>query len=159
MSGRGAQLQVIRGGGVVVADMDVLRARNCALTLAADKGYVPPSDPGLLASVEVALDQARLKLQPGDPVEVIQALRAIARRLGLMMPSGFELEMDAEIMGDWPEDLFRKAFKHIWETFEYRRMPEVPDFRRHIAEDLAERRKELAALQDLQRRIGGIRKP
>ena len=58
MSGRGAQLQVIRGGAVAVADMDVLRARNCALTLAADKGYAPPSDPGLLASVEVALDQA-----------------------------------------------------------------------------------------------------
>jgi hypothetical protein len=131
-----------------------LRVRVLAEMLADDPGYEPPeAGQALIGQVEGAIAAATALLAPGDPTEVVAGLQVLAERRGLAMPSGFALELDAEIMGGWPRDLWRKAFRLVWERFEYRRMLEVPDFRRHIAQDLADREAELRRLDMLAKRL------
>jgi hypothetical protein len=59
-------------------------------------------------------------------------------------------------MAGWPRDLWRKAFRCIWERFAYRRMPEVADFRRVIEADLAERRSRLDRLESIRLKLETI---
>ena len=67
------------------------------------------------------------------------------------------LELDVEVMSAWPRDLWRKAFQSVWERFEYRRMPEVPDFRKYIAADLEERQSVLHRLESIRLRLETVR--
>ncbi|EWY40843.1 hypothetical protein N825_33475 [Skermanella stibiiresistens SB22] len=104
-----------------------------------------------------AIETARLELEPGDPREVLASLTALASRRGFEMPAGIGLDLDIEIMSEWPRDLFVKAFRAIWESFRYRRMPEVADFRAHIETDLTERHARLARLEGVRLRMETIR--
>ncbi len=111
----------------------------------------------LAVGLPAALDMARRDLEPGSPAEVLASLAALANRRGFEMPTGLSLDLDVELMAEWPRDLFVKAFRGVWETFAYRRMPEVADFRRHIETDLAERRSRLAKLEEIRLRLETIR--
>ena len=59
-------------------------------------------------------------------------------------------------MAQWPQDLFAKAARLVWEHFVDMRVPNPPDFRKFIAEDLAARHEEIAALHTLQKRLETI---
>jgi hypothetical protein len=111
----------------------------------------------LAEGLPVALELARRDLKPGDPVEVLASLAALASRRGFEMPVGLALDLDVELMAEWPRDLFIKAFRGVWESFAYRRMPEVADFRAHIETDLTERRSRLAKLEEIRLRLETIR--
>jgi hypothetical protein len=100
-----------------------------------------------------AIAQARTRLEQGDAAEVLMALKTLADRKGFDLPIGLGLDLDIEVMSEWPRDLFRRAFRGVWETFGYRRMPEVADFRRHIEDELAERRQALARLETMALRL------
>lgn len=104
-----------------------------------------------------ALAEARAQLAPGRPEAVLSALATIAERRGLALPCGLGLDLDVEIMAEWPEDLFALAFKRVWTTFGYRRMPEVADFERAIHAELHERRARVAALHTLVLRLEAAR--
>ena len=105
-----------------------------------------------------AVAQARSDLAPGDAGEVLAALTTLASRRGFPLPDDIALEMDVEVMAGWPRDLWRKAFRAVWEQFAYRRLPEVADFRKHIAADLEERRSRLDRLAVVvNHRLGLIR--
>lgn len=112
-----------------------------------------PTDPQLEAGLQAALAEAQTALRPGDPEEVLAALELVAERKGLALPAGMALDLDVEAMAQWPRDLFRRAFREVWENFPYRRMPEVPDFKQYIAAELAERRERLARLRMVQLKL------
>jgi hypothetical protein len=107
----------------------------------------------LIAGLPAAIEAARSCLDPGNPQEVLAALKTLADRKGFDLPVGLALDLDIEVMAGWPCDLFRRAFRAIWEHFSYRRMPEVGDFRKHIEQDLAERRNRLARLESMALRL------
>ncbi|EWY37814.1 hypothetical protein N825_09540 [Skermanella stibiiresistens SB22] len=104
-----------------------------------------------------AIARARDDLAAGDPAEVLAALTTLASRRGFPLPDDLALELDVEVMAGWPRDLWRRAFRAVWEQFAYRRLPEVADFRRHIAEDLEERRARLDRLDSLRLKLETVR--
>jgi len=67
--------------------------------------------------------EARAVLEPSDRAEVIAALVRLADRRGFALPDAFSLDLDVEVMAAWPRDLFRKAFRCVWENFAYRPCP------------------------------------
>jgi len=105
------------------------------------------------AGLPGAIEAARQELEPGDPAEVLAALKALADRKGFDLPAGIGLDLDIEVMSEWPRDLFRRAFRGVWENFTYRRMPEVGDFRAFIGEALTERQNRLARLESMRLRL------
>jgi hypothetical protein len=107
----------------------------------------------LIAGLPTAIEAARQALEPGDATEVLAALKTLADRKGFDLPAGIGLDLDIEVMSEWPRDLFRRAFRGIWENFAYRRMPEVGDFRALISDALAERRNQLARLESMKLRL------
>src|SRR3954451_19596024 len=109
--------------------------------------HLPDMPAEIIDSLPVAVAQARADLATGDAGEVLAALSTLASRRGFPLPDDLALELDVEVMAGWPRDLWRKAFRAIWEQFSYRRMPEVADFRKFIAADLDERRGRLESLR------------
>lgn len=69
--------------------------------------------------------------------EILTALETLAVARNLPLPADTVLDLDLAIMGEWPADLFRKAFRGIWENYRYRRFPGAADFKALIAADLA----------------------
>ena len=115
---------------------------------------IPATEAERAASVlPEVIRAAEAKLEPGDPAEVLAMLQVLATRRGLPLPDGLALDLDVEMMAAWPKDLFTKAFRGVWETFAYRRFPEVPDFHKHIASDIRDRREEVAKLRAMQRKL------
>ena len=114
--------------------------------------HLPDMPAEVVDALPEALARARDDLAPGDPAEVLAAVTTLASRRGFPLPDDIALELDIEVMASWPRDLWRKAFRAVWEQFSYRRLPEPADFRRHIAADLEERR---ARLQQ-ERATGGV---
>ncbi|MGF7209774.1 hypothetical protein GGE65_004377 [Skermanella aerolata] len=104
-----------------------------------------------------AIAQATAALAPGQAVEVIEALQALATRRGFDLPDGIALEMDVEVLASWPRDLFVRAFRIVWERFAYRRLPEVADFYEPIKMAMTERRERLARLQSLKLKLETVR--
>jgi hypothetical protein len=119
--------------------------------------HLPDLPPELAAALPEAIGQAVLDLAPGDPCEVMAALTRMAGRRGFSLPDAIALELDVEVMSTWPRDLWRKAFRNVWERFEYRRMPEVPDFRKYIAAELEERQSVLHRLESIRLRLETVR--
>ena len=106
-----------------------------------------------------AISVLQKQLEPGSAEEILSALTLMANRRGLSLPDPLALELDVEIMTEWPSDLFRKAFKAIWTSFNYRRFPEVADFYAKISDELQERQKTLSRLKMLEKKLslsGGI---
>lgn len=118
--------------------------------------HLPDLPPDLAAALPEAIGQARRDLAPGDPGEVLAALTILASRRGFDLPDGLALELDIEVMANWPRDLWRKAFRGIWEHFSYRRMPEVADFRCVIEADLTERQGRLDRLEAIRLKLETI---
>ena len=118
--------------------------------------HLPELPPDLAAALPEAIGQARRDLAPGDPGEILAALTTLASRRGFDLPDGLALELDIEVMAGWPRDLWRKAFRGVWEHFAYRRMPEVADFRRVIEADLADRRGRLDRLEAIRLKLETI---
>lgn len=69
--------------------------------------------------------------------QIILALCVFASRHGLPDPSDEALMLDAEAIASWPTHLWHKAYRQLWQTWTYRRMPTVGDFRTVIAADLS----------------------
>jgi len=115
---------------------------------------IPDSDVVLLRhALPEAIRLTRESLEPNDPAEVLSALQIMANRRGLQLPDDLALDLDVELMSEWPQDLWRKAFKAVWSNFSYRRFPEVPDFKTYIAVDLEERRTKLSQLTVIDRKL------
>lgn len=119
--------------------------------------HLPDLPPDLVDCLPEAVRHAREALGPGDPAEVMAALVSLASRRGFPLPDGLALELDVEVISTWPRDLWRKAFRCIWEQFRYRRMPEVADFHAFIEAELAERRSRLHRLESLRLKLETIR--
>lgn len=69
--------------------------------------------------------------------QIVLDLITFAERHALPSPSDEALQIDGEVIATWPPDLWRLAFRTLWETWTYRRMPAAGDFRSVIAADLA----------------------
>lgn len=110
------------------------------------------------AHLPEAIRLAEEALQAGDPAEVLASLKQIALRRGMALPEGLILDLDVEILASWPGDIFRKAFLGVWENFRYRRFPEVPDFKEHVADALEARKAQLTRLQLMERKIKALRR-
>jgi hypothetical protein len=119
--------------------------------------HMPDMPAEIVEILPAAVAQARSDLAPGDPGEVLAALSTLASRRGFPLPDDLALELDVEVMAGWPRDLWRKAFRAVWEQFSYRRLPEVADFRKFIAVDLDERRARLDRLESLRLKLETVR--
>lgn len=119
--------------------------------------HLPELPPDLIDCLPEAVRHAREALAPGDPAEVMAALASLASRRGFPLPDEIALELDVEVISTWPRDLWRKAFRCVWEQFRYRRMPEVADFHGFIEAELAERRSRLHRLESLRLKLETIR--
>jgi hypothetical protein len=116
-----------------------------------------PSSPQFAKQVDTVLAAAKTDIELGaDPAAIRDFLTLFAERRNLPTPSSLALDLDAATMAQWPQDLFAKAARLVWEHFAEMRVPNPPDFRAFIAEDLAARREEIAALHTLQNRLETI---
>jgi hypothetical protein len=118
---------------------------------------LPDLPPELAAALPEAIEEAKREMAPSDPGEILVALTTMASRKGLPVPDDIALEMDVEILAAWPRDLWRRAFRAVWEGFTYRRFPEVGDFRKHIVADLNERQARLHRLESLCLKLETVR--
>jgi len=118
-----------------------------------EPAWMVPTDEVVEYTLPALIDQTRAALEPSDPAEVLVALMTWADRRGQALPTGAALDFDIEILASWPRDLFRLAYRRCWESFAYRRMPEVADFKRLIDDELAERQSRLMRLTALQMKM------
>jgi len=122
-----------------------------------DAGALLPASPQFAQQLDTVLAAAKADMELGaDPVAIRDFLTLFADRRNLPMPSSLALDLDAATMAQWPQDLFAKAARSVWECFAEMRVPNPPDFRTFIAEDLAARHEEIAALHTLQKRLETI---
>jgi hypothetical protein len=100
-----------------------------------------------VASLAPLATAARAELTPADPAEVIAFFKAFADRHRLDLPDVYALELDAETLADVPRVALREAFKELWRTWKYRRLPTVGDImpiaRRELEEGRAWRLRRL----------------
>src|SRR5689334_3807871 len=107
-------------------DVDALPEGLCALV---SRGtFSPAADPdsGGVATakgVPAAVEQARRVLAPGRPTE----------RHEINLPERRSLELDAELMAAWPQELWWRAYRLKWEEWTWPRLPTVGEFRGPIA--------------------------
>jgi hypothetical protein len=118
-----------------------------------EPAWMVPADAAVERALPALIEQATAALEPGDPAEVLAALMTWAERRGLALPTGAALDFDIEILASWPRDLFRLAYRRCWESFAYRRMPEVADFKRLIEDELADRQAHLTRLTTLRMKM------
>ena len=102
-----------------LADRNAERAAACLERILAGEPlpHLPDLPPDLAAALPEAIGEAQRDLAPGDPGEVLAALTTLASRRGFDLPDGLALELDIEVMANWPRDLWRGAFRGIWEHF------------------------------------------
>ena len=91
-----------------------------------------------------ALPPKPITVSPASPddlaaqaTQIILDMITFAERHALPSPTDEALLIDGEVIATWPPGLWRKAFRSLWETWTYRRMPTAGDFRALIAADLA----------------------
>jgi hypothetical protein len=83
---------------------------------------------------------ARAELAPAGPAEPIVFLKAFADRHRLEMPDVSAIELDAEALADIPRAALRDAFKVLWSTWRYRRLPTAGDILAIAGRELQEGR-------------------
>jgi hypothetical protein len=133
-----------------------------AVMAAAQRAYVDrqvqlPATRSFAAQVDAVLRAAQLDMEKGaDQAAIREFLMLFAERRNLPVPSSFALNLDTATMARWPRDLFAKAAQMVWERFAEMRLPNPPDFLAFIADELAERREEIASLHTLQKRLETI---
>jgi hypothetical protein len=119
-----------------------------------DAGAALPASPQFAQQLDTVLAAAKADMELGaDPAKIREFLTLFAERRNLPLPSSLALDLDTATMAQWPQDLFAKAARQVWEHFAEMRLPNPPDFRAFIAEDLAARHEEIAALHTLQKRL------
>jgi hypothetical protein len=122
-----------------------------------DQGVRLPTTREFAEQVDTVLAAARADMDRGtDQTAIREFLTLFAERRNLPVPSTLALNLDAATMAQWPQDLFAKAAQLVWERFGELRVPNPPDFLAFIADDLAERRQEIASLHTLQKRLATI---
>jgi DNA polymerase V len=87
---------------------------------------VPDVEQALAALAPIAV-AARAELAPADPAEVILFMKTFADRHRLDLPDIYALELDSETLAEVPRVALKEAFKKIWKTWKYRRLPTVGD--------------------------------
>jgi len=133
-----------------------------AVTSAAERAYrnpgmLLPATPRFAEQVDTVLAAVRADMETGaEQAAIRDFVTLFAERRNLPLPSSLALDLDAATMAQWPQDLFVKAARLVWERFEELRLPNPPDFLAFIADDLAERRRDIAALHTLQKRLQTI---
>jgi hypothetical protein len=88
-------------------------------------------------------------------------LAAFAADRGVSMTEDdLALDLNVEIMGLWPRDLFRQAIRSVWTSWpsHYRRLPDANALLEPIREEMERRRKRLGDLQHLALRLSSERK-
>lgn len=96
----------------------------------------------LVAHARMKLPDLLMRLNAGlgsgaSPEEVIAALECFATRRGLPLPELSQLMMDVDtICQEMPADLFRLAYRRLWSSFVYRRVPGTADFKAAVAAEL-----------------------
>jgi hypothetical protein len=65
------------------------------------------------------------------------------------------LDLDVEIMGQWPRDLFRRAIREVWTSWpsNYRRLPDANALLECIREELQARKMRVGNLRHLALRL------
>jgi hypothetical protein len=122
-------------------------------------GGLLPASPQFAQQLDTVLAAAKADMELGhDPAAIRDFLTLFAERRNLPTPSSLALDLDAATMAQWPQDLFAKAARQVWEHFAEMRVPNPPDFRAFIADDLAARHEEIARLHTLQKRLETIAK-
>jgi hypothetical protein len=117
-------------------------------------GGLLPANPQFAQQLDTVLSAAKTDMELGaDPAAIRDFLTLFAKRRNLPVPSSLALDLDAATMAQWPQDLFAKAARQVWEHFAEMRLPNPPDFRAFIADDLAARHEEIAGLHTLQKRL------
>jgi hypothetical protein len=77
-----------------------------------------------------------------------------------MTEDDLALDLNVEIMGLWPRDLFRQAIRSVWTSWpsHYRRLPDANAMLQPIREEMERRRKRLGDLRHLALRLSSERK-
>src|SRR3954468_2195439 len=125
-------------GPAPLEDVEAFAARTAREPFWLDAVEIP--EPAR-AALRAAWERARRDLEPGRPVEIVDALVALADRHGLDLLDRRALELDAEVMAAWPRDLWMRAYRAVWEVWSWRRMPTVGDFRGHLGDTIERRRR------------------
>jgi hypothetical protein len=137
-------------GALARLDQEVV---GVAMRAYSDPGMALPTGDAFAAQVADVHRAAKEDMAGADQEAIRDFLRLVAQRRGLPEPHPVGLDFDAAVMGEWPADLFAKASKLVWERFAEMRVPNPPDFRVFIEDDLAERHRRLAALHTLEKRL------
>jgi hypothetical protein len=100
------------------------------------------------------IERERASFVPAGAAEVLRCLAAFAERRGLPMPEDdLALDLDVELMGEWPRDLFRAAIRAAWLHWPYRRLPDANALLCYIRQDLEERTGRLKKLELLAKKL------
>jgi hypothetical protein len=141
-----------RPGAVARLDAAIVKAvTGTAERARSDPGILLPATPLFAEQVSIVYAAARQDMETGaDQTAIREFLTLSAERRNLPVPSFVALDLDAAAMAQWPQDLFAKAARLVWERFADMRVPNSPDFLAYIADDLAARREQIAALHTLE---------
>jgi hypothetical protein len=147
-----------RPGAVAHLDAAMVNAvTSTAERARRDPGTMLPATPQFAQQVSLVYAALKQDMETGaDQTAIREFLMLFAERRNLPVPSSVALDLDAATMAQWPQDLFAKSARLVWERFADMRVPNPPDFLAFIADDLAERREEIAALHTLQTRLKTI---
>ena len=149
---------VARPGAVARLDVAMVKAvTSTAERARRDPGSLLPATPHFAEQVGIVYAAAKQDMETGaDQSAIREFLLLFAERRNLPVPSSVALDLDAATMAQWPQDLFAKAARLVWERFADMRVPNPPDFLAFIADDFAARREEIAALHTLETRLKTI---
>lgn len=147
-----------RPGAVARLDAAMVRiVTGTAERARRDAGALLSATPQFAQQVSLVYAALKQDMETGaDQTAIREFLMLFAERRNLPVPSSVALDLDAATMAQWPQDLFAKSARLVWERFAEMRVPNPPDFLAFIADDLAERREEIAALHTLQTRLRTI---
>jgi hypothetical protein len=138
-------------------DPDVRSRIANALSFAEDSAaFLPDGTDGLAEFLPALIEEAEEHLAPVGAAEVLRCLSAFAGRRNVPMPEDdLGLDLDVEILGQLPRDLFRRAIREVWTSWpsHYRRLPDANALIEPIREELAERRARVGNLRHLALRL------
>jgi hypothetical protein len=97
---------------------------------------------------------AHAELAHADPAEVIVLLKQFADRHELSLPDGCALALDAKTLAEVPRVALREAFRELWKSWRYRRLPTAGDILAIVTRELQEGRAgRLRRLTDAERKL------
>lgn len=115
--------------------------------------YLPDPTESIVRGLSAAIIEAEDKLTPTAPEDVLAAMFQIAERKGLVLPSETLLDLDVQCVSEIPADLFQIAFKKLYRSFRWNRMPEVADWEDQVRDDWDHRKKTISRLIALEAKL------